>query len=380
MEKLRFEFTLLPGTDGKTNVYSIISISTCDNKIYGIPEELQPVLYHKEISKTNTYSKVKSSLTKRYQVRRIWFTMTEELSKIYIDEDGNLQFGGQYLEEISPEPSLSTTSVPVKDTDALEKLFAKFLEHTSETKGPNLKTIAERFAIEKFTSKHINAVQWIDIFEKECSRFGVLSDENKIEILRFFMDKSCSDWYSSMVIKLTMDSEWSIWKNKFCESFTHKGWNTTTFALQFKYKEGSLLDYCLRKEKLLLEMRKSIDTGTLVDLIAAGLPEYILNKIDRESLTAPEDLFNEVTKYEHMVNKKQFLYKKRVGNFKSYSQIEERVTCKICEKLGKGTRYHPETTCWFGSKDETKINKNYVKHVNSAVIEAAVNETYQKNL
>jgi len=45
------------------------------------------------------------------------------------------------------------------------------------------------------------------------------------------------------------------------------------------------LDYAMRKEKLILDMRKSIDTDTLVNLITAGLPKFILNKIDRETHT-----------------------------------------------------------------------------------------------
>lgn len=136
-------------------------------------------------------------------------------------------------------------------------------------------------------------------------------DEKKIEILRLFMDKACVDWYSSMIIKLTMDSEWSTWKSKFCESFANKGWNPVTYALLYKYKDGSLLEYAMRKEKLLLDMRKSIDAGTLVDLVAAGLPEFIFNKIDRETLKDTVDLFNEVSKYEHMVKKKLFWKEKR---------------------------------------------------------------------
>lgn len=57
-------------------------------------------------------------------------------------------------------------------------------------------------------------------------------------------------------------------------------------------------------------MRRHIDTGTLVDLIAAGLPEFILNRIDREILSDAVDLFNEVSKCKHMVNKKNFIEKK----------------------------------------------------------------------
>lgn len=376
MEKLRFEFSLLPSSDGKSNIFSITSIATNDNKMYAVPEELQPVSFHEDIAKTAAYRKVKNSIKKRYQSRKIWITMTEELGKTYIDEDGNLQFGDQFLEEINQE---NFATVQKTETDTFEKLFEKLVENTQASKQQNLKNIAERFVIEKFTSKNSNANQWIDIFEKECMRFDVTTDEKKIEILRLFMDKSCVDWYSSMIIKLTMNSEWSTWKNKFCESFANKGWNPVTYALLFKYKDGSLLDYAMRKEKLLLDMRRTIDTGTLVDLVAAGLPEFILNKIDREGLKDTVDLFNEVSKYEHMVNKKVFWAKRRYENQRIDDKNEEKAPCKICEKLNKGTRYHPETVCWFKTKEDDKPKKQYIRHVNNSVIEAELNETDQKN-
>lgn len=52
---------------------------------------------------------------------------------------------------------------------------------------------------------------------------------------------------------------------------------------------------------------------------------------------------------------------------------EEHKPCKICEKLNKGTRYHPETLCWFKSKQNTAT------YVANSVIEAEVIETEQKN-
>lgn len=364
MEKLRFEFTLLPASDGKSSIYCITSITTSEDKVYAIPEELQAASYHKQIVKTSAFNKVKNSLLKRYQTRRVWITMTEELKKTYIDEDGNIQFEDRFLEEVN-EKQLSVEQKLPESSQVLNK-------------PQSLKHIADGFVIEKFTSKNTNASQWIDIFEQECLRFDVTTDEKKIEILRLFMDKTCADWYSSMIIKLTMNSEWITWKNKFCESFANKGWNPVTYALLFKYREGSLLDYAIRKEKLLLEMRRSMDTGTLVDLIAAGLPEFILNKIDRELLKDTVDLFNEVSKYEHMTNKKSFIARRRYGNYKTENRNEEYTPCKICEKLNKGSRYHPEATCWFRTmNDNTK--KNLFKHVNNTVIEAELNETNQKN-
>lgn len=76
--------------------------------------------------------------------------------------------------------------------------------------------------------------------------------------------------------------------------------------MAFKYKEGSLIDYAIKKEELLLDMNKEIDSVTLTVLIATGLPEFIMNKIDRESCTNSTTLFTEIRKYENLVNKKTF--------------------------------------------------------------------------
>lgn len=378
MERLCFEFTVLPSSDGKSNIFCIISIAVNEDKVYAIPEEFQSVGYHKDLMKTAAYTKVKNSIKKRYQTRKIWITMTEELKKNYMDEDGNLQFGDQYLEEMDQKQKETAQN---SETRLLEKIFEKLGENTQEIKEQSLKHIAERFVIEKFTSRHSNAIQWMDTFEKECLRFNVIKDEKKIEVLRLFLDKTCIDWYSSMMIQLTMDSEWSIWKNKFCATFTNKGWSQITYALSFKYIDGLLVDYAIKKEKLLLEMRNSIDTGTLIDLIAAGLPEFILTKIDREMLKDTVDLFNEVRKYEHMVNKRSNSVYKRYGNPRGSNRNEDRKPCKTCEKLYKGVRYHPESACWFKTDDgdDNKIKKNVIRHVNNSVIEAELNETETKN-
>ncbi|XP_045456791.1 uncharacterized protein LOC123666781 [Melitaea cinxia] len=165
MEKFCVEFSILPANDGKANIFCLTSIATCNDKVYAIQEEYQSVVYHKELIKTPTITKVKNSLKKRYQVRRVWITMTEELKKVYLDEDDNLLFENQYLEEIKKE---QTAAVQNTEAGVLEKLLEKLVQNTQDTKQLNLKHIAERFVIEKFTSKNMNANQQIDIFEKEC--------------------------------------------------------------------------------------------------------------------------------------------------------------------------------------------------------------------
>ena len=79
-------------------------------------------------------------------------------------------------------------------------------------------------------------------------------------------------------------------KKNFYDTFSSKGWSSIRYAMSFKYQTGSMLDYALKKEKLLLEVRKSIDDGTLIDLIAIGLPNFVADRIDREKLKKTEDL------------------------------------------------------------------------------------------
>lgn len=175
MEKLRFEFTLLPANDGKSSVHAITSIATSDDKVFAVPDELKTAALHKEITKTNAFNKVKNSLKKRYQIRRVWITLTEEQKKVYIDEDGNIQFGDQFLEEMDQEQLLTTQQK--KETSTLERLVETLIENTQTNGQPSLKNIADKFVIEKFTSKNSNANQWMNTFEQECTRFNIQTDE-----------------------------------------------------------------------------------------------------------------------------------------------------------------------------------------------------------
>ena len=64
---------------------------------------------------------------------------------------------------------------------------------------------AEEFVLEKFSGKNKNSKQWLETFERECKRFNVEDDTQKIEIFRLFLEKSALDWYGSMLMKLTLE-------------------------------------------------------------------------------------------------------------------------------------------------------------------------------
>ncbi|GBP26600.1 Retrovirus-related Pol polyprotein from transposon 297 [Eumeta japonica] len=166
---------------------------TPDGHIFAIPVEYQPASLHPAVTNTSSYIKIKKTLNKRHQTRKIWIALTDEISKTYLDEAQNLQFNDYYLEEIM-ENTNDCKSLPISSNQNLEKLLEKLLEEKqSKSETQNLGKISKDFMIDKFT-----------------------------------------------------------------------------------------------------EVRKSIDTGTLIDLIALGLPNYLTDKIDRETLQETEDLYNEL--------------------------------------------------------------------------------------
>lgn len=376
MEKLRFDFVVKATPDGKSNIICVTSIATPNGQVYEIPPDYQPASLHGVITNTSNYAKVKKSFNKRHQTRKIWITLTDEISKIYLDEEQNLQFHDFYLEEIE-EKANNAESMPSGSNQSLEKLLEKLLEEKQQkTETQNLGKIAKDFMIEKFTGRNSNAHQWLQDFNKECERFQIIEDKKKIEILKNFLENSSVDWYSCMLIKLTVESEWSRWEKNFCETFGNKGWSATRYALGFKYQAGSLLEYALKKEKLLLDVRKSVDTGTLIDLIAFGLPNYVADRIDRETLQDTEDLYNELGKLEHLVARNKYDKKKYFYSDAKPKKVEDKKPCQICINEKKGKRFHPEENCWYKEKNQKAV----VKTVNNSALEIELNEKNPKKL
>jgi len=81
-----------------------------------------------------------------------------------------------------------------------------------------------------------------------------------------------------MITKHTIDSGWSVWKKSLSETFADKSWSPIRYDNNFKYIQRSMLEYALKKDRLLLEINKSIDIQTLIYLIATSLPNFITDK------------------------------------------------------------------------------------------------------
>uniref|UniRef100_A0ABD2W5T7 Uncharacterized protein n=1 Tax=Trichogramma kaykai TaxID=54128 RepID=A0ABD2W5T7_9HYME len=182
MENLQFEVIMKGAADGKTNIMCVNSIATQHGDSYSLPLELQPATLHKEFVKTTVYAKVKNVLKKRHQKRSVWVELTEELKKSYFDECGNIIFEDILLEEFVE--ALDET----KNEESLADVVKQLMQKESATQ--NLRKVSEKFNVEKYSGKNVNVVQWLDFFEEECVRFGIVEDEKIIEMFRYFLDKN----------------------------------------------------------------------------------------------------------------------------------------------------------------------------------------------
>lgn len=126
-----------------------------------------------------------------------------------------------------------------------------------------------------------------------------------------------------------------------------------------------MIKYAIRKGNLLLDMGKNISIQTLVILIAARLPKFIRNRIDKEKWEKTTGLLHEIRKCENLAKKNNFI-KKKEDKQENKKKFEENKPCRICEKLNKRSRYQ-ENSCWFKKKDDNQSRTSG----NNAVLEVA---------
>ncbi|KAF2898201.1 hypothetical protein ILUMI_07976 [Ignelater luminosus] len=140
-------------------------------------------------------------------------------------------------------------------------------------------------------------------------------------------------------------------EENFCETYADKSWTPVRYAILFKYIAGSLLEYALKIERLLLEMNRLINKITLINLIAAGLPNFVSDKIDRKNLNQSEDLFNERRILE------------RLMYFQQQSAIDELI--------------HKHKSLFAKDKYDTGMVKNSEAHIDLLIDKYCCNRPYR---
>lgn len=220
---------------------------------------------------------------------------------------------------------------------------------TDITKPPtdfDMSKIEKKFNVEPFTGKE-KAVDWLEVFLSECSRFKITDPEQKIKCLKSFMKNGAEDWYRSTKLKLS-DDDWTAWSESFLAVFGDKGWSRVRYALAYKYLSGSYSDYALKKERMILEVEKTMTAQTRINLIVVGLPIDVQDKLDKEDITTTDKLFNKLARYENKNEQRNAAPregKPRVEN-KVSLPVSERKPCHICESLKLPNRFHAPERCF----------------------------------
>lgn len=343
----------------KDLVYCVDSIKRPDDEIrYKIPKQFQPAKYHAALFELPIVRTAIKNMTKAGHYRNLRLTLTGPLVTKYADGDGNFVFEEFYLEETtedtrtaSEEATLSQNSIKSSREDIL-------------------RNIEKKFSIEKFKGKQ-KPEDWIETFETECVRYEVQEDVLKVKCLRLFLQERALDWYDALAMKNTKD-DWRAWETSFKKVFAAKGWSQVRYAYSFRFMTGSLIEYALRKEKLVLEVESRMTEISRINLIVMGLPIYIQDKLDREAKKSTDELINKLGQYETN-DKPKSVNKKYDGDIKTGEQRGSRSNsekqfvkrpCSICESLGYRNRFHPLDKCRNRNEQLQSERKNDQMRVN----------------
>ncbi|KAK7591002.1 hypothetical protein V9T40_002615 [Parthenolecanium corni] len=377
-------FICLEGTD-KTTFPVIKRIRRVgEDTWYGFPEDLQKASQHTDLVKLPTVKNAIASMKGRGSFRNIVLSLSDDLQKMYTDDDGNFVCNDYVLGEIrfasNPESSKMDTMVT-----CLEKLAAP--------KEESIKEILKHLLIEKFTSKNKNVEAWCNRFEKESIRFQ-LKGRRQIEVFKSCLDSSLNNWFVVTQENLPVDAEWSSWKAEMVSNFGDNSFKPVCSAIGYKYLGGSYIDYTVNKEKMLIETNKDLPKSVILDLIVYGLPSHIIKSLNRKNVTSLQILKDKLKKYEG--EDKNFDNSKPVrffgkssdkssspSSFRSFENKSNsknnvntgkrlnyiRKPCSIC--LAKGSeRLHSESVCWFKDRPESML-----KSVNNVMLESTSNSS-----
>ena len=382
MAKLQF-YCCLVGAD-KTTIPVIQRVRRPDEDIwYGFPEDLQLAAQHTELIKLSTIKNAFTSMKTRGSFRNIMVTLSEELMKSYVDEDGNFVFNNHVLAEV-----YFTTPIPAPPDPTNGTRFDSMvacLEKIAAPKEESVKEILKHLLIEKFAAKNMNVEAWCSRFEKESQRFNLVG-RRQIEVFKSCLDQSLSNWFIVTQQNLAVDAQWNQWRAEMVSTFGDHSFKPVCSAIGFRYLGGSLIDYIVNKEKMLIEANRELPKKVLLDLIVYGLPAHIIRSLNRNTVTSISILKDKLKKHEggekgsesskfkNFSNKsnlpknssssssqnfdsKTFSNSSNVNNGKRstfQTNVNNRKACSIC--LTKGhERFHPEVRCFY--KDKPTVNK-----------------------
>lgn len=166
-----------------------------------LPSEYQDVKYHKVLLLNSIIKNSINAIKPINGYRRVGISIDDDIRKEYFDEEDNLCYKRLPLEESNSMLDITTRSTSIEEGHFLMDRIKELETKLSLNEEVGLHLVEKKFVLEKFEKK-INASEWIEQFEGECSRHRIINDTKKIEALRFFVDGSSKDWYESNIKKI----------------------------------------------------------------------------------------------------------------------------------------------------------------------------------
>lgn len=354
--KVKFSLAcVVSPSDPKSSVKRITRLYCCDDNVtYVFPDALQLPLIHVDLCKLPVISKGLSQLTRRGQVRNLNVTLSEELVKLYFDDEGNACFNDTFLDTVADLPSSSVLPPAVTSVQSTPRSWAK------------------DFVLEKFVGKNQNPEAWLKQFEAECIRV-VVPQNRYTETFRLFLEsKSAIDWFAIQLVTLGMDVQWSQWRAQFVEDFSPKGWSGIISAYSYRYIGGSLVDFALKKFRLLIDVDPELTINSRINLVVLGLPENVRNKLDRRDVFSQSTLISELQALEYL---------SKPGNSRTTSHSESmkgKVSCTYCKKNNRTHWNHKDVDCYLNpenKKENKSFEKKPIKVANNVLLEGVLNES-----
>lgn len=377
---MKVRFTILAeATTSKTSVLVVQSLQIDgEDEIYLFPKEKHLLTSHTELAKLPAIKSAAKSIKSRGQFRRVLVTLSEDIKKMYFDDEGNPVYEDWFLEE-----SMSKDVLPIPD------------KAEASEKKRSLQSITKDMVVEKFTDTKQNAGVWLRTFVAECDRLKI--DENqRVETLRLFLGGSPSEWFQANW-KLYGEDTWEDWSKKFLESFNEKGWSDLWYAINYKWLSGSLFsEYAIKKMNLLIDADSELTEKSRIGLIVIGLPISVQQKINRKTIDTFGKLLAELGQLANSSNKDSKIRNNNNNNNNKQNDAKGKPYlsncdknnrnskfCPVCEKLGY-QRTHAESECrnkWKLQKSEKDKEKN-IRLANNTEMEDFFNQeiTDQKNL
>lgn len=372
MSGIKFQVYLIAEGQGKDTFVLIKRIRSYGSETwFSFPEEFQRLLNHEELVKLPSIKSALNVLKARNQYRNVNVTLPEAVQQLYMDEDENFIFKNHLLAE--------TKFVSIPSQPSSDAKMDELVTCLSKPREESVKDIIKHFLIDQFSPKNRNVEAWCTLFEKESLRFKLVG-QKQIEVLKSCLDPCMNDWFAVNQRRLPNEASWKDWKAKLISTFGDNSWRPIRYAYNFKFLNGSLIDYAVKKEKMLLELDRNLSDVIILDLIVVGLPLHIQNTLNRHSVTSIEKLHDKLKKYDgedkfsENSNKNKFS-QKNSSNFNcsfsnnSSKNFEEsqnknksknagfinlvdkkkstsiRKPCSICATRGYSDRFHPESSC-----------------------------------